>query len=106
MKKFHEMCHSLLSEEVLNELAEDLSDVSSDDDFSYYTGPDESVIFLEDEMNVADLRRKMEEGEHYKTVYIATRRDAVNYGYPNESGHKFYVFYQKNDFAKPALIPK
>jgi hypothetical protein len=91
MKKFQEICSKILKE-------------SSEQDFSYYTGSAQDVLFLDD-LDVPTLKRRVEEGEQFKTVHIATRREAVNYGYPNESGHQFYIFYQEQDFTKPGLIP-
>jgi hypothetical protein len=72
--------------------------------FSYYSGPSEDVMFLED-LDVDNFKRKVQEGQHFKTAYVAHKADAVNYGYPDEGAHEFYVFYDKQDFAHPALIP-
>lgn len=78
---------------------------NEEQNFSYYSGPAEDVMFLDD-LNVDNLKRKVtQEGKHFKTVFIATRKDAVNYGYPDEPGHEFYVFYDQQDFVHPALIP-
>ena len=79
-------------------------DVTSDMEFSYYTGPERDVMFL-DSMDVSNLERMMAEGKMFKTVYLARREDAVNYGYPDQSGSKFYVFYAPQDFTQAALIP-
>jgi len=91
MKNFDKALNTFLKEEY-------------EQDYSYYTGSDGDVLFLDD-LHVPTLKRKVEEGEQFKTVHVATRKDAVNYGYPNEAGHNFYVFYQKQDFTRPALIP-
>jgi len=73
--------------------------------FSYYSGPSEDVMFLAD-LNVDELKRKVEqEGKQFKTAYVAYKKDAVNYGYPDEPGHEYYVFYDKQDFVQSALIP-
>lgn len=93
MKKFDTLLESFLKEEE-----------NEDQDFSYYSGPEQDVLFVDD-LDVSTLKRKVEEGEQFKTVHIASRKDAVNYGYPDEVGHNFYVFYSKQDFTKPALIP-
>jgi hypothetical protein len=93
MKKFDTLLESFLKEED-----------NEDQDFSYYTGPSNDVLFLDD-LDALTLKRKVEEGEQFKTVHVATRKDAVNYGYPDQSGHDFYIFYTKQDFTKPALIP-
>jgi hypothetical protein len=93
MKKFDELYESFLKEE-------------EDQDFSYYTGPSESVLFLKDlESQIGRLRSMVENGENFKTVHVATREDAKGYGYPDEPGHEFYIFYAAQDFTKPALIP-
>ena len=78
---------------------------SPEQDFSYYSGPAEDIIFLDDMEDASNLKRKVEEGKKFKTAFVASKADAVNYGYPDESGFKFYVFYTPQDFARPALIP-
>jgi hypothetical protein len=92
MKKFDELYKSFLKEE--------------DQNFSYYTGPSESVLFLDDlDSQVGKLKRMVENGENFKTAHVATREAAKNYNYPDEPGHHFYIFYTAQDFTKPALIP-
>jgi hypothetical protein len=93
MKKFDTLLESFLKEEE-----------NEDQDFSYYTGQEEEVMFL-DNLDTDTLKRRVEEGNSFKTVHVATRKDAVNYGYPDQSGHNFYIFYTKQDFTNPALIP-
>ena len=78
---------------------------SPEQDFSYYSGPAEDIIFLDDMQDASNLKRKVEEGKKFKTAFVAHKADAVNYGYPDQSGFKFYVFYTPQDFARPALIP-
>ena len=78
---------------------------SSEQDFSYYSGPSEDVMFLDDMDGVSNLKRKMEEGKAFKTAYVATREAAAGYGYKPEPGHEYYVFYTPQDFTRPALIP-
>lgn len=92
MNKFTNLLESFLKEQ------------DEDQNFSYYIGPSNDVLFLDD-LDVPTLKRKVEEGERFKTVHIATRKDAVNYGYPDQPGHEFYVFYEKQDFTRTALIP-
>jgi len=92
MKNFDTLLETFLKEE------------ENDQDFSYYVGRLNDVLFLDD-LDVPTLKRKVEEGEQFKTVHVATRKDAVNYGYPDQSGHEFYIFYTKQDFTRPALIP-
>jgi hypothetical protein len=79
-------------------------DVTSDQEFSYYTGPERDIMFVDD-IDVPNLKRMMGEGKMFKTVYLANRENAVNYGYPDVSGNKYYVFYTPQDFTQPALIP-
>jgi len=74
-------------------------------EFSYYTGPAEDVMFLDDMEDVSNLKRRIQEGKRFKTAFVASRADAVNYGYPDQSGHEYYIFYAPQDFAQPALIP-
>ena len=76
----------------------------SDQEFSYYSGPAEDVMFLDD-MDPSNLKRKMEEGKTFKTAYVAKREDAATFGYKPEPGHEYYVFYTPQDFTHPALIP-
>ena len=90
-------------DQLFNEAYEKL-DVTSDQEFSYYTGPERDIMFVDD-IDVSNLKRMMDEGKMFKTVYLARREDAVNYGYPNVSGIMYYVFYTAQDFAQPALIP-
>jgi hypothetical protein len=79
---------------------------SPEQDFSYYSGPTEDIMFLDDMNDCSNLKRKMEEGKSFKTAYVAKREDAANFGYPSEAGHDYYVFYTpQEDFARPALIP-
>jgi len=79
---------------------------SPEQEFSYYSGPVEDIIFLDDMVDGSNLKRKVQEGKRFKTAYVANRKDAVNYGYPDEAGHDYYVFYTpQEDFARPALIP-
>jgi hypothetical protein len=78
---------------------------SEEQNFSYYSGPSEDIVFLDD-LDIDNLKRKVtQEGKHFKTAYVATREQAVNYGYPAEPGHEYYVFYDQQDFTAPALIP-
>ena len=74
-------------------------------DFSYYSGPAEDVMFLDDLKDASNLKRKVEGGKTFKTAFVASKTDAVNYGYPEQSGHQYYVFYTPQDFTRPALIP-
>jgi hypothetical protein len=78
---------------------------SSDQEYSYYSGPAEDILFLDDMEDCSNLKRKMEEGKTFKTVFVASKADAVNYGYPDEGGHEYYVFYTPQDFTHAALIP-
>lgn len=98
MKNKDQILLENLYSSVLNE------DENEDQDFSYFTGKDDEVLFLDD-LDVDTLKRHVEEGHQFKTVHAATRKSAVNYGYPDVAGHNFYIFYQKQDFTRPALIP-
>jgi hypothetical protein len=89
-----------LLEEAYNSINE-----SPEQEFSYYSGPAEDIMFLDDLQDVSNLKRKVQEGNHFKTAFVALKKDAVNYGYPDESGHEYYIFYTPQDFAHPALIP-
>ena len=74
--------------------------------FSYYTGKEQDTIFIDDlEGNIGKLRSAVQSGQAFKTVHLATKEDAVNYGYPQAEGIKYYVFYSPEDFTRPALIP-
>jgi hypothetical protein len=91
-------------DQLFNEAYEKL-DVTSDREFRYYTGPERDIMFVDD-MDVSNLKRMMDEGKMFKTVYLARREDAVKKGdYPDVSGIMYYVFYTAQDFAQPALIP-
>lgn len=92
-------------DQILLEEAYKTINESPEQNFSYYSGPAEDVMLI-DNLDVPNLKRKMtQEGKMFKTVYIASREDAVNYNYPDEQGHDYYVFYEAQDFTKPALIP-
>lgn len=78
---------------------------SPEQDFSYYSGPAEDIMFLDDIKDVSNLKRKVEEGKKFKTAFVAHKADAVQNDYPERSGIEFYVFYTPQDFTRPALIP-
>ena len=91
-------------QQLLEEAYEKTNVTSDDQEFSYYSGPAEDVMFLSD-MDASNLARKVEGGKRFKTAFVAYKKDAVNYGYPDVSGHDYYVFYSPQDFASAALIP-
>jgi hypothetical protein len=91
-----------LLEEAYTKIVEE---VSTEQEFSYYSGPTEDIMFLNDMEDVSNLKRKVQDGKHFKTAFVAFRKDAVNYGYPDQSGHEYYVFYTPQDFTHAALIP-
>jgi hypothetical protein len=92
-------------QQLLEEAYEKMNVTSDDKEFSYYSGPEEDIMYIDD-LNPAQLKRKMlQEDKRFKTVFVAYRKDAVNYGYPDVPSHAYYVFYTPQDFAHPALIP-
>ena len=91
-------------QQLLEEAYEKMNVASDEQEFSYYSGPAEDVMFLKD-LDAPNLRRKVEEGKRFKTAFIASKKEAVNYGYPDVAGHDYYVFYSPQDFAHAALIP-
>jgi len=117
-------------DQILLEAAYERMNVTSDKEFSYYSGKNEDVMFLEG-LDVPNLQRKVkEEGKRFKTVHIAfkneeakkrflnqsnldpslikqveTKKTAVDFGYPDAPGHDYYVFDSYQDFTHCALIP-
>jgi len=104
LEQFNKVCKEFLKEdESLDQ--RHAQKMKEEQNFSYYSGPVEDVMFIDD-LDASNLKRKiLVEGKQFKTVHVARREDAVKYDYPNESGHVFYVFYEPQDFTKPALIP-
>jgi hypothetical protein len=92
-------------DQILLEEAYGKTNTTTDQEFSYYSGPREDIMFVDD-LDSPNLKRKMlQEGKMFKTVHLAPRDEAVNYGYPDVKSHEFYVFYEPQDFTEPALIP-
>jgi hypothetical protein len=91
-------------QQLLEEAYGKMNVTSDDKEFSYYSGPAEDIMFLAD-MDAPNLARKVQEGKQFKTAFVAHKKDAVNYGYPDGSGHDYYIFYSPQDFAHAALIP-
>jgi hypothetical protein len=90
--KFNSLIQEVLKEEEQN--------------FSYYTGKEQDIIFINDlEGNIGRLRNAIQHGQSFKTVHLALKEDAVNYGYPSVDSVRYYVFYSPEDFTNPALIP-
>jgi hypothetical protein len=116
-------------DQILLEQAYERMNVTSDQEFSYFSGRPEDVMFLEG-LDVPNLKRKVEGGNRFKTSHVAFKNEdsikrflnqtnldpslqkqiqakgtAVGNNYPDTSGHDYYVFDTPQDFTHIALIP-
>ena len=81
-------------------------------EYSIYSGDPQYFIWLDDiEKHIGKIRAEVTKGRmSFKTVHGSYQNDAANYGYPfpksdRHEKQRLIVFYEPQDFTRPALIP-
>lgn len=93
-------------------LEEAYKQINEEQDYSVYSGDPQYFIWIDDiEGQIGKLRNAVEKGGmNFKTAHGAYQNDAANYGYPfpktdRHESQKLVIFYEPQDFTRPALIP-